>query len=122
MDQEEAVDPAVEESNLLGWAPNNIFEQDVPAPSPQSSLHRMSQLLAVVNAPTLEVHREDCPTRSLATEAVLQSCPLDWIEDVEQVAPPQPELEEVTAEEGRYHDPCLPSPLREPIPQEGCSK
>ena len=118
LDQEKSVDPAEEESNLLGWGPNNIFEQDVPAPSPQSFLHGMSQLLAVVNAPTPEVHPEDCPPCSPATEAALQSCPLDWVVDVEQVAPSQPELEEVTVEEGCYYNPCLPSLLREPIPQD----
>ena len=42
--------------------------------------------------------------------------------DVKQVAPSQLELEEVTVEEGHYHRPCLPSPLCEPIPREGCSK
>ena len=98
------------------------FEQDAPAPYPQPSLYRILHLLADVNAPTPEVYPEDCPPRSPTTEAALQSCPLDWVVDVEQVAPSQPELEEVTVEEERHHDPCLPSPLCEPIPQEGCSE
>ena len=81
----------------------------------------MLQLLAVVNAPTPEVHPEDCPPRSPTTEAALQSCTLDWVVDVEQVAPSQPELEDVKVEEGHYQDPCLPSLPREPIPQDlGC--
>ena len=108
LDQEESADPAEEESNLLGWGLNNLFEQDVLAPSPQPSLHGMSQLLAVVNTPTPEVHPGDYPPRSPTTEAALQTSDLDWVDEVEQVAPSQPELEEETVEEGHHQDPCLP--------------
>ena len=107
---------------MFGCGGNNIFEQDAPAPSPQPSSYGKSQLLAVVNAPTPEVHPGDYPPRSPTTEAALQSCPLDWVVEVEQVGLSQLELEEETVEEGCYHDPCLPSPLCEPIPREGCSE
>ena len=65
---------------------------------------------------------EDCPPRSPTTEAALQTSDLDWVDEVEQAAPSQPELEEETVEEGCYQDPCLPSLLCEPIPREGCSE
>ena len=42
LDQEESADSAEEEPNLLGWGPNNIFEQDVSATSPQPSVYGMS--------------------------------------------------------------------------------
>ena len=116
LDQKESADPAEEESNLLGWGPNNIFEQDVPAPSPQPSIYGMSQLLADVNTPTPEDHSGECPPRSPTTEAALQPSDLDWNDDVEREAPSHPELEEETVEEGHHQDLCLPSPPREHIP------
>ena len=122
LDQEESADPAEEEPNMLGWGGNNIFEQDDSAPSRQPSGFGMLQLLADVNTPTPEYYPEDCPPCSPTREAVLQTSDLDWVVEVEQAAPSQPEEEEETVEEGHYQDPCLPSPLREPIPREGCSK
>ena len=77
LDQEGSADSAEEEPNLLGWGPNNIFEQDVPATSPQPSVYGMLQLLADVNTPTPEDHSEEYPPSSPTTEAVLQTSDLD---------------------------------------------
>ena len=52
LDQEESADPAEEEPNMFGCGGNDIFEQDAPVPSPQPSSYGMSQLLAIINAPT----------------------------------------------------------------------
>ena len=82
----------------------------------------MLKLLAEVNAPTLEEHPGNCPPCSPTTEAVLKPNNLVWGDEVEQVAPSQPELEEETVEEGHCQDPCLPYLPREPNPQEGCSE
>ena len=82
----------------------------------------MLQLLADVNTLTPEDYPEDCCLHSPTTEAVLQTSDLDWVVEVEQTAPSQPELEEETVEEGHHQDPYLPSRPREPIPQEGCSE
>ena len=94
IDQEGSADLVEEEPNCLGWGPNNIFEQDVSATSPQPSVYRMSQLLADVNTPTPEDHSEKYPPSSPTTEAALQTSDLDWADEVEQAAPSQPELEE----------------------------
>ena len=80
----------------------------------------MLQLLVVINTPILEAHPGDYPPHSPTTEAALQTSDLDWVDEVEQVAPSQPELEEETVEEGHRQDPCLPSSPCEPIPREGC--
>ena len=117
LDQEESAHPAEEEQSLFGCGDQDIFQQDAPAPSPQYSVYGMSQLLADVNAPTPEDHSGDYPLRSPTTEAALQPQNLDWIEEVEQAAPPLLELEEHIVEEGRILDPCLPSLLCESSPQ-----
>ena len=83
MDQEESADPAEEESNLLGRGPNNIFEQDVLATSPQPSVYGMLQFLADVNSPTPEDHSEEHPPSSPTAEAALQTSDLDRNDDVE---------------------------------------
>ena len=62
----------------------------------------MLQLLADVNTPTPEDHSEEYPPRSPTTEAALKTSNLDWIAEVEQAAPSQPQLEEETVEEGCY--------------------
>ena len=107
---------------MFGWGPNNIFEQDVPAPTPQPSVYEMSQLLADINTLTPEDHSEEYPLSSPTTEAALQTSDLDGNDDVEQEAPSHPELKDKTVEEGRFQDPCLPSPPHEPIPQAGSSE
>ena len=83
----------------------------------------MSQLIADINVPTPEEDPEDIPPHSLATVAALQPVKLDWNEEVEREAPPAPVLEEEVMEVGHFQDPCLPSPPREPIPEDlGCSR
>ena len=115
LDQEGSTDSAEEEPNLLGWGPNNIFEQDVLATSPQPSVYGMLQLLADVNTPTPEDHSEEHPPSSPTAEAALQTKNLYGDDDFEQEAPSLLELENKTVEEGRFQDPCLPSPPLEPI-------
>ena len=66
----------------MGWGPNNIFEQDVPATSPQPSVYGMSQLLADVNTPTPEDHSEEYPPSTPTSEAVLQTSDLNEDDDV----------------------------------------
>ena len=123
LDQEELAVPAEEEPNLFGWGPNNIFEQDVSATSPQPSVYGMSQLLTDVNTPTPKDHSGEYPLCSLTTETALQPCDLDWNNDVEQEAPSYPVLKEENVEAGCYQDLCLPSLPSELIPQDlGCSR
>ena len=116
LDQEGSADSAEEEPILLDWGPNNIFAQDVLATSPQPSAYRILQLLADVNTPTPENHSEDYPPSSPTSEAVFQTSNLDEDDEVEQEVVSHSELEDQIVEEGRFQDPCLPSPLREQIP------
>ena len=100
---------------MFGCGGRDIFEQDdPPAPSPQSSLYGMSQLIRDVNLPTQE-DPEDIPPHSPETEAALQPTSLDLSAEVEWKAPFSLDLEEVV-EIGHFHDPCLSSPLAERIP------
>ena len=87
LDQEGSADSAEEEPNLLGWGPNNIFEQDVLATYPQPSEYGMLHLSADVHTPTPEDHSEEHPPSSPTAEAVLQTRDLDGNDDVEQEAP-----------------------------------
>ena len=124
LEEEESADPAdPEEQNLFGCGGKDIFEQDDPAPAPQPSLCGISQLMIEVNVSTQKEDPDDGPPRNLATVAALWPVKLDWNAEVEAEAPSAPVLEEAVLEDGRFQDPCLPSPLCEPIPQDlGCSE
>ena len=53
LEEEESAQPAnSEEQSLFGFGGGTIFEQDVPAPTPQPILCGMSQLITDVNVPT----------------------------------------------------------------------
>ena len=116
LEQEGTADSAEEEPNLLGWGPNNMFEQDVSVTSPQPSVYGILQHLADINTLTPEDHSEEYPPSPPTTEAALQTSDLEGDDDVEQEAPSHPELKDNIVEEGRVQDPCLPSPPREPFP------
>merc|ERR1711867_49099 len=122
-EEEESAEPAdSEEQSLFGFGGGTIFEQDVPAPTPQPSQYGLSQLVTDLNVPTQEKD-PDVPPRFLATELALQPIKLDWNKEVDAEAPSDPVSEEEVVEVVRYPDPCLPSPPCEPIPQDlGCSE
>ena len=82
----------------------------------------MTQLLADVNTQTPEDHSEEHPPSSPTAEAALQTSDLDEDDDVVQVAPSHPVLEDKILEGGCLQDPCLPSPPHEPISQAGSSE
>ena len=123
LEEEESVQPTdSEEQNLFGLGEGTIFEQDVPASTPQPSQYGLSQLIADLSVPTQEKD-PDVPPHSQATELALQLIKLDWNKEVDAEAPSDPVSEEEVVEVGRYPDPCLLSLPREPIPQDlRCSK
>ena len=50
LEEEESVQPTdSEEQSLFGLGGGTIFEQDVPAPTPQPSQYGLSQLMADLN-------------------------------------------------------------------------
>ena len=78
LEEEESAQPAdSEEQSLFGFGGGTIFEQDVPALTPQPSLCGMSQLIADVNVPTQEEDPDEVPPCSPATEAALGPVNLD---------------------------------------------
>ena len=76
-----------EEQNLFGLGGKELFEQEDPAPSPQSSLYGMSQLIADVNVPTQEENPDNDPeVPACSHEELVKEC-------VKNIPKPDPNLD-----------------------------